>query len=305
MSTISIIIITYNRPEDALGLLQDIEKLNNKAGLLKEVILLNNASSKDYGKVRDFVKQHPDSWFRYIDATSNLGVSMGRNYAASLATGDIFVFLDDDVVIENQDLLNAFAKAFSRNTGMDRRLGTISCKVRYYSNREVQVNAFPHKQYNAYKDLPWFLTGYYVGCAHAFLRECWLAAGNYPDDFFYGMEEYDLSYRVLEAGYAIGYDASVEVFHKESPHGRTAKSEKLQMMWVNKSIVAWRYLPLLYFFTTTIAWSAFYLVKSRFALPGLFKGWIRVLGIPFQQARKQVQPGTRQYLRQVKARLWF
>lgn len=305
MQDISIIIITYNRPGDTLELLQAIEQLHLKHEILKEVILLNNASSSDYSSVIAFINHHPQTKVRYIEAPENLGVSKGRNFAAAKATGDILFFLDDDIVLEDREILPGIVKAFSRPTEMDRRLGVISFKVRYTENRAIQVNAFPHKRYEQFKNAHWFLTGYYIGCAHAFLRECWLAAGNYPEDFFYGMEEYDQSYRVLDAGYAIGYDASVEVFHKESPLGRAPKAEKLRMMWVNKSVVSWTYLPLPNFITTALGWSAFYLRNTHFDLSGFLKGWGAVLKIPFSKLRRPIKNTSRAYLKQVQARLWF
>jgi GT2 family glycosyltransferase len=305
MHQISIIIITYNRPEDALELLQSIGRLQQKEALLKEVILLNNASVSDYSPVKEFILVHPESKTSFVDAPANLGVSAGRNFAAAMATGDLLFFLDDDTLIEDPAILQRILEAFARQTDTKRDLGVICGKVRYTENRELQVNAFPHKKFSRYKDKAFFLTGYYIGCAHIFTRACWLAAGNYPVDFFYGMEEYDESYRLIDAGYAIGYDASIEVFHKESPSGRAPMGEKLRMMWVNKSIVAWRYLPLVYFMTTAIGWSAFYLRHSRFHLPGYFKGWKEVINIPFSQQRSTLKKSSRNYLKGVKARLWF
>lgn len=305
MLQISIIIITYKRPGDTLELLQCIDRLNNKDILLKEVILLNNASGNSYAPVKDFIDKHPGNKVVYTEAPANLGVSAGRNYAAAMATGDLLLFLDDDILLENADLLSCIVNAFSGEAITDRPLGVICGKVRYTENRQVQQNAFPHKQYENYKDDASFLTSYYIGCAHVFLKECWNAAGNYPENFFYGMEEYDESYRVIDAGYAIGYDASIEVFHKESPQGRAPQAEKLRMMWVNKSVVAWRYLPTFYFMTTAFAWSGFYLLKSGFNLPGFFKGWAAIFKIPFSKPRRPVKKTSRIYLQQVGARLWF
>lgn len=305
MHQISIIIITYNRPEDTLELLQGISRLNQQEELLHEVVLLNNASTVSYDAVKEFIAVKGAEKWKWLDAAENLGVSRGRNHAAKLATGDILFFLDDDIVIEDPDILPAIVQAFNRRTENKRKIGVISTKVRYTINREIQVNAFPHKKFTVYKDLPWFLTGYYVGCSHAFLRECWLKAGNYPEDFFYGMEEYDESYRVIEAGYAIGYDASVEVFHKESPLGRTPKAEKLRMMWVNKAVVAWRYLPIPYFFSTCIGWSLFFLRNSKFNLTGFLRGWFQACKIPFAIKRQPISKESRQYLQDVQARLWF
>ncbi len=76
------------------------------------------------------------------------------------------------------------------------------------------------------KDWHHFETGYFVGCAHAIHRDIFEKTGYYPTNFFYGMEEYDLSYRAIDAGFDIVYDDRVIILHKESPLGRQTKKEK-------------------------------------------------------------------------------
>jgi hypothetical protein len=105
-------------------------------------------------------------------------------------------------------------------------------------------------------------------------------SGYYPDNFFYGMEEYDLSYRALSNGYRIVYDDKLLVLHKESPLGRQTPADKLRGMWVNKSIVTWKYLPTVYFYTTSILWSLQYLKKTGFDFSGWIRGWKEVFRIP-------------------------
>jgi GT2 family glycosyltransferase len=119
------------------------------------------------------------------------------------------------------------------------------------------------------------------------------------------MEEYDLSYRVIDAGYIIKYIANIVLLHKESPEGRQTKSDKLRGMWVNKTKVAWRYLPLSCYLTTVIMWSLFFLLKSKFDLIGFLKGWIEVLSIPFNEKRKTVTTSTIEYLNKVEARIIY
>jgi hypothetical protein len=77
----------------------------------------------------------------------------------------------------------------------------------------------------------------------------------------------------------------------------------MRMMWINKSIVAWRYLPVRYFFSTSFLWSLEYLRKSGFDLAGWFEGWRRVFGIPYTQCRRPVSASALQYLSNVEARL--
>lgn len=301
---VSIVIITYNRSEDLLELLNNISSLNNTAALLQDVIIVNNASTTDYSAIENFISRTPGIPFQYIISEENLGVARGRNFATQFAHGDILAFFDDDVIINDKDVLKKIIHSFG-SPADDRELGIVSFKVLYDSTGEMQVNAFPHKKFKAYRDRKSFLTYYYTGCAHAFTREAWQKAGYYPDDFFYGMEEYDLSYRTLDAGYAIGYESSVLIRHKESPLGRQPKPEKLRMMWVNKTKVAWKYLPLPYFLTTSILWSLEYFKKAGFNLKEYRKGWSTIFHIPFTEKRRSLKISTRQYLRKVKARLLY
>ena len=119
------------------------------------------------------------------------------------------------------------------------------------------------------------------------------------------MEEYDLSYRVLDAGYTIKYIANIVLLHKESPEGRQTKSDKLRGMWVNKTKVAWRYLPLYCYFTTAIMWSTFFLLNSKFDIIGFIKGWVAVITIPFNEKGNKVSKPTLEYLNKVGARIAY
>jgi GT2 family glycosyltransferase len=304
-TSISIIIITYNRPQDCLELITDISRLNDVREALTDVIVINNASTVDYCAVKTFIEQNPHIPFRYKDAPANLGVAGGRNYAAGFAQGDLLVFVDDDVLLADKAILQKIIASFDKKLSHGRETGAVSFKVLYHSNGEMQVNAFPHKQFNKFKDKPAFLTSYYVGCAHAIKKQAWLQAGNYPEDFFYGMEEYDLSYRILNAGYAIQYEASVVILHKESPLGRKPVAEKLKMQWVNKSKVAWRYLPKRYFYTTALLWSIEYFRKAGFHGGPYFSAWRKIVRIPWAEKRTPVSGATLSYLKNVGARLWY
>jgi glycosyltransferase involved in cell wall biosynthesis len=92
MKPISFIIITYNRANDTLELLQNISSLNSAATLLQDVILVNNASTDDYSEVKNYIEKTTSLPFQYIDAPSNLGVTKGRNFALQFAKGEICIF---------------------------------------------------------------------------------------------------------------------------------------------------------------------------------------------------------------------
>ena len=305
MKPISFIIITYNRPQDTLELLQNIASLTNAQELLQDVIVVNNASTENYSSVTNYIEKTNLIPFNYIDAPSNLGVTKGRNYALQFAKGEICIFLDDDAILQNNDALQKVIESFNTIGVDNREVAIVSFKVLYYDNLQMQVNALPHKQFKKYKNKATFFTYYFAGGAHAIKRKVLDEVGNLPEDFFYGMEEYDLSYRIIHKGYCIKYDGSIVMLHKESPLGRKPKTDKLRMMWVNKSIVAFKYLPTIYFYSTAIMWSIQFLKETGFNINGFFKGWKEVLSISKQEKRLPVNEKALQYLKNTEARLWY
>lgn len=299
MKPLSFVIITYNRPEDMLALARNISRLDDFEKWVEEVIILNNHSTVSYEEVKVFIAKHPI--FRYEELTENLGVSRGRNAAVMISKAPILVFLDDDALVRNNDALPAIAAIFEENPA----IGIAAFKIYYHSTGELQVNAFPHKRFDQRKDWHHFDTAYFSGAAHAIRRSVFDDAGYYPENFFYGMEEYDLSYRALDHGYTIRYDDRVLIWHKESPDGRLPQREKLRGMWINKSKVAWKYLPTRYFISTAFLWSLEYLKKSGWHPRGFAKGWLEVFHIPRTEQKTRVTPATMAYLRRVKARLAY
>lgn len=301
MNNIAIIIITYNRPDDMLALAKNIVELQEKEMYLEEVIIINNNSTKDYSAVTDYINAHREVNFKYIASSENLGVSKGRNFAIGQATAPLLLMLDDDCELAEKNALKTIDQLFAAKP----KTAIISLKVAYFQNHQMQINAFPHKKFEQYKNLSHFDTYYFAGGAHIVRKHVMEEVGNYPSTFFYGMEEYDLSYRILNAGYAIEYNAGVTMLHKESPEGRQPNKEKVKGMWLNKTIVAYSYLPKGYVVTTAIMWSLFYLAKTKFDLIGFFKTWGVILKIPSQNKRTPLSYTTLQYLNKVNARLWY
>lgn len=301
---ISLIIITYNRPDDLMDLLESL-RLQNDTSSLREVLILNNASTVSYEPVEKFISQNPDLKITYILSGENIGVSRGRNKLMSMAAGELLLVLDDDIIFQNSDTLKKITPIFESPFFKDANTGIITFRVIYYETKKLQRTALPHKQFEKYKDEPVFLTSYFAGCAHILQKKILAVTGLYPEDFFYGMEEYDLSYRIINAGYSIGYSNVATFEHKESPKGRQAHYQKLSAQWVNKSKVAWRYLPRIYYVTTMFCWSFEYARKAKGHWGVYFASWNKVFRICFSESRKPIGKKALTYLKQVKARLWY
>jgi len=301
MNKIAIIIITYNRPTDMLALAVNIEKLSSQKELLEEVIIVNNNSTEYYDEVKSFIQEHPSTPFKFIESKENLGVSRGRNFAIEQSKAPILVLIDDDAEFQDTDVLQRINNAVIENP----KAGILAMKILYFQNRQFQINCFPHKSFEKRKDLNSFDTYYFAGCGNIIQKEALIKAGPFPTDFFYGMEEYDLSYRVIDAGYIIKYIANIVLLHKESPEGRQTKSDKLRGMWVNKTKVAWRYLPFYCYFTTAIMWAMFFLIKSKVDLIGFINGWVAVITIPIKEQEHKVSKTALEYLNKVEARILY
>ena len=266
---------------------------------------MNNASTVSYQEVEAFIQRYPQLKISYTQSPENLGVSRGRNKLMSIAKGELLLVLDDDIVFQNSNDLEKIAGTFNNPLFEKEKTGIVTFRVIYYDTKELQRTAFPHKQFEKYKDKPFFLTYYFAGCAHILKKEVIQKTGLYPEDFFYGMEEYDLSYRVIDSGYSIGYDGSVTFEHKESPAGRQGNYQKLSSQWINKSKVAWRYLPKKYYITSMFGWSIEYLRKIKGHLGTYFISWGKALAIPFTEKRRPVSKKTIEYLRKAEARLKY
>ncbi|MBO9151881.1 glycosyltransferase family 2 protein [Chitinophaga sp. GCM10012297] len=303
MKALSVIIITYNRPDDLLVLLRNLSAQEGAAELLEEVIVINNASTADYTPVTEFAAGFP--YIRYHYSNDNLGVARGRNLGISMAKAPILITIDDDAWFRDTDALRKIRDIFGNDFMQHNHAGILCFKVLYASTGQMQVNAFPHKKFDKYKHKASFLAPYFIGAGHAILKEVYEKAGDYPADFFYGMEEYDLTYRVIQNGYAIAYTADVVVLHNESPLGRTPHLAKMKMLWINKSKVAYRYLSFFHFLTTAFMWSLEFLKKTGWNWKEWLNGWKEVRRIPRTEKKQPLDGAARRYLQKVEARLWY
>ena len=110
-------------------------------------------------------------------------------------------------------------------------------------------------------------------------------------DFIKALNDHDVEY-VLVGGMAVII------------HGYVRGTGDMDV-WVNKTKVAWRYLPMPSYFTTAILWSIFFLLNSKFDLIGFIKGLVAIVTIPFNEKRNKVSKLSQEYLNKVEARILF
>ncbi len=200
---ISFIISTYNRCDVLLKTLAQIQR----CGLDRDefdIHVVDNASSDGTSQR---VRQAFDR-VKLITLSKNKG-SVAKNEALPHALGRFVVFLDDD----SYPIPGAVQRMI-RHFDADPKLGAATFTVNLPDGSN---------ECSAYPDV-------FIGCGVGFRRRALRATGGLPDDFFMQAEEYDLSLRLLDAGYRVRTFDDLHVIHLKTPQSRiSARTMRLDV----------------------------------------------------------------------------
>jgi len=164
----------------------------------------------------------------------------------------------------------------------------------------------PNKKYILAADQPVELP-YFYAMGLGLRAEAVRKVGFFPERYGIYMEEIDLSYRLLDAGYRILFNPRIAVHHFKTDLGRPVIGERYWISSaVNKSRLAWRLLPYPYPLTITVIWSVAAVIKTR--KPLVFAHIWRVLWAERHQLAKErrpIQPQTIRYIKSIGGRLLY
>ena len=151
---------------------------------------------------------------KVVKLAENLGVAGGRNAGVQACAGDVVLFLDDDGWFPDRNVGSHVASRFAADPG----LAVISFQV-------VDPEGGPGARWH----VPRLRAGdperssvvtTFLGGACAIRRSAFLEAGGLPDLFFYGHEETDLAWQLMDRGYRLEYDATARMCHHHLPNAR-------------------------------------------------------------------------------------
>ncbi|HEY1683211.1 MAG TPA: glycosyltransferase family 2 protein [Tepidisphaeraceae bacterium] len=212
MPRLSFIISTFNRREVLLGTLARLRECE----IEHEVFVIDNASGDG---TADAVRQKfPE--VRLISLNENRG-SCAKNLALPLARGEYVVFLDDDSFPQP----GAIARMIEHFEELP-MLGAAGFTVTLPDGS---------RECSAYPDV-------FIGCGVGFRRAVLEQVGGLPEDFFMQAEEYDLSLRLLDAGWDVRTFDDLHVTHLKTPGARVSERTMLLDVRNNLVLVA-RYFP--------------------------------------------------------------
>ncbi len=142
-------------------------------------------------------------------ATEHIGLSAARNLAASHAVGEIFVYTDDDCVAEPDWLLH-MAEGFAQHEEIAAGGGP-NIPPAAASVEQALVQCSPGGP--AHVLLTDQRAEHIPGCNLAVRREAFEAVGGFDERFRAAGDDVDFQWRLLAAGYAIGFFAKAWIWH--------------------------------------------------------------------------------------------
>lgn len=194
---ISVLVLNYN---GAPWLPRCLESLRGQTIFEQiELIIADNQSPDDSAKLaEDLTRDWQNA--RVIQNGANLGFAEGNNRAAAASTGQYLFLLNNDTWLE-PDCLEKLLK------GIEDNHATAACPLilNYDDNSFQSAGAFgfdifglPADRENPSEPKPVLMPD---GCAYLIDRQLYQTLGGLDGEFFMFSEEFDLSWRLWNAGY--------------------------------------------------------------------------------------------------------
>lgn len=211
---VSVAVINFNGAATLRPTLQSVFALQHVH--LAEVFLVDNHSGDDSLALvrRDF----PD--VRVIGLGDNKGPNPARNEGLRRATADWVLIMDNDIVLAD-DYVVRLAEVFRAHP----EAGAVSGQIRLNDQRDkVQYNGITLHYAGEIAARPLDAHGTVrVPCVSAgaalFNRRHVLAVGGFDDDFIFGWEDGDLTFRLSLAGYPCYLMSEAKAYHLRRARG--------------------------------------------------------------------------------------
>jgi GT2 family glycosyltransferase len=250
----SIVMVTYSRDHLVPQTIAQAAAAVDGRSDVEFVLVDNNPDQTDRSGFLE-----PFARWQYVKLGYNKGVS-ARNDGARAARGAYTIFVDDDAFLNPVGALDRYEAAFLANP----KVAIVTARHIDPATGRTPRASFPHTDKSRAQDQP-FKTFRFQGNGFAMRRSAFEAIGPMSEEFFYGLEEIDYAYRVIDSGYEIYYEPGCWVVEHNDPGGRLPKKEVEEMRLTNKLIISFKYLPAIYLPTNFVLFSAyvFYLNRGR------------------------------------------
>lgn len=213
---VSVVIPTLERPEVLLNTLEDLLRQNYPNF---EIIVVDQ-SDKINRKVQDFVEQNKKIKFIHLKQKGTPGA---KNIGAKKAKGEIILFCDDDVKIENKDLIREHIKNYQ-----DKKVGGVGGRVLMKGDKSTEeIKEVGKFKFFGLKIINNFNADFKTdiehafGCNESFSKKAFEKAGGFCT-LFGGtayLEEPDLCLRIKKQGYKMIFEPRAVLHHLQASEG--------------------------------------------------------------------------------------
>lgn len=239
MPKVSIIIVNYNGYRWLKLFIPNLIRTNYPS---LEIIVVDNASrDQSVQFLKNEFKQ-----IRIIESTRNTGFAEGTNMGAKEATGEILAFLNNDIEITNNWLLEAVMKLLSSHDA-----AAVQCKMLQYKDRkkieaigilvdryailrDIGYDEYDKGQYDNIKEI-----GAASGGAMILWKHIFCEVGHFDPLYFMYYEDIDLSWRIRLAGYKILPCPSSLVYHIGSGTSKKSSRSLITFHWTKNHLCCW------------------------------------------------------------------
>ncbi|MCU7495318.1 MAG: glycosyltransferase [Ignavibacteria bacterium] len=212
------------------------------------IVVDNNSSDNSVAMVKELFPR-----VRVLEMKSNLGAK-SRNVALEVASGEYIMMLDDDSYPIDDSVEKAIAVLENDAEG---KVGCIAFNIQRVDGSFETSGIYMN----------------FTGCGAMFPKSIFELIGNYPEDYLYYAEEYDLSSRIMAGGFRILNFKELQVLHLKTPVNRNFNSIMCQL--VRNNLLLWsKYLPAEYsaLQIKTELWRYFHIARKEDALEGYERG---------------------------------
>ncbi len=225
----TVIIPTLNRVKTAINTLS---KLESQTSNQFDVIVVDQSDQIDSG-----LKDYKSEKYRYKYIHENIkNLPNARNIGAEHANGDILIFIDDDV-IPNDDYIASYINVFSKNN----EFSIIGGKIKE-DNSLVMINkpsiiggkisCYGKTQKNFMADVAGECD-WVVGCNFAVKRSWFIDVGGFDTNYIGNaiLEDADFCFNIKRKGGVVMYSPEPYLHHLRESSGGTRNDNKHMSMF--------------------------------------------------------------------------
>ena len=222
-----------------------------------EVLVLDDGSRD--GTSEMLAAEFPE--VRVVRYDDDAEEAVRRNDATALSRGEIILSIDDDAVFTTPRIVADTLADFDHP-----RIGAVAIPY-------IDVGVSPEVRQRAPEPRAQWVTSVFRATAYAVRRDAFVQIGGYSPEIYQFGEEWDLSLKLLDAGYVIRLGRSDPIHHHASPKRSFRRMDIAGRR--HEQLVCWLYYP--------APWHVVYMVG--YAMQGMALGfrlgrpWNMVVGI--------------------------